>query len=155
MSDGIEEKKQRLAEEKKRIAIKEKLLKLSEKKKQASQYVDIGRLAALVKIDQMDKDHLLGAFLEISKKFEDNKVLQKWKQEADTFRTNYEEIPSVPLVIIFTSEPSKDAKDKLKNAKFKWNAFRKEYYGYGNKQPIESLLSEESFQIECPELESV
>lgn len=155
MLNDIEEKKKKLAEKKQSIQIKEKLLNEKEKQRRAKQFAEIGKIAYQANIDKIEKETLLGAFLEISKKNHDKETIAHWKKSACEFLKKQESDETTPMTIIFTTDPSKEVKEKLKEIKFKWNSFRREFYGYGNKKSVESLLSGSEFRIEFPELDFI
>jgi hypothetical protein len=50
--------------------------------------------------------------------------------------------------ISFLEDPPIEIKHKLKEKKFSWNRFRKEYYGECNLEEIENLLKDCKVKIE-------
>jgi hypothetical protein len=95
----------------------------------------------------MEKSLLLGAFLEIAKKSNQFDSIEDWKQSADDFLKN-KEPGNTPLLISFKNEPNKEIKKALKEMKFQWNRFRKEYYGYSNRKTLVLLLNGSDYQID-------
>ena len=121
---------------KKKIIEKEKLLKEREKQKRARNFGEIGKLAYKANIDLADRKILLGAFLDISTKLESDQDRKRWEKLATEFTSN----DKTALAISFKTNPSAEIKEKLKDLKFQWNKFRKEFYGYGRADDMKSLL---------------
>jgi hypothetical protein len=152
MTNMTNEKLEQIAKKKQDLAKMEKLIKEKEKqkdeKKKIKLSIEIGNLARKANIDKLDKQILLGAFIEISKKIQNNESVEIWKKNAEIFHkiTNADE--KVSLVISFKTEINDDVKKQLKNLRFNWNKFRKEYYGYANKLELESMLNGLEYTIE-------
>lgn len=136
----FEKHKASLEKEKERIRLKEKLLREKQKQKRAKGFEDIGRLASKVDIDLIEKNALLGAFIEISERSSDEKVMTGWREKGECFQNKEQLSDQVPLSICFKASPPKEAKEKLKNQGFRWNTFRKEFCGYGSKNALQKLL---------------
>lgn len=147
MLNTLEEKKKKIDERIEKELLRKKTLLAKEKRKRASKFSDIGRLAYQANIDQIDEQALFGAFLEIAKNINDEKIHQ-WKKNADEFSTYQSKNSDQTFCILFLEEPSKEIKQKLKEQKFTWNRFRKEYYGKGKKSDIEHLLKDCKFKLE-------
>ncbi len=147
MVDQIERKKQILERREERIRLEKKLLKEKEKQLRAKQCIEIGQIAIDSGIDLLDRHLLLGAFLEIGVKCNEQKNQVLWKERADEFIKD-RNVGSEPLSISFQADPTKEVKDKLRAAGFQWNRFRSEFVGYGEKSAVEHLLSGESFKLE-------
>jgi hypothetical protein len=145
--NSLEKKKLKLDEEKQKLLLREKILKEQEKKKRAKQFIEVGRLAYKANIDQLDPHILLGAFLEIAQN-KNERQIEKWKQNSESFINEQGETNSVPLTIKFKTEPDQSIINQLSELKFKWNRFLKIYYGKGNRKNIESLLNNCNYQME-------
>ncbi len=146
MTNKLEEKKQKLNEKIEKISIQKKLLEGKEKKKRAAKYVEIGRLANKANIDQLDEEILFGAFLDIAKSQKDK--LKQWKDSADEFNKSQLKLSDQVFSIYFEEEPGKEIKKHMKEGKFIWNRFKREYCGRGNRQELESLLKGHKAKIE-------
>ena len=144
--DRLERKKAILEKREDRIKAEKKLLKEKEQQRRAKKCFEVGQIAGKAGIDQIDKHLLLGAFLEICDKFNDLKNQDVWKNIADDF----EKISSErkPVSISFQADPTNEVKARLRKAGFRWNRFRSEFVGYGDKSEIEHLLSGENFELE-------
>jgi len=149
MTDKIEERKKKIDEQIERNLKKKKLLLEKERKKRASRFKDIGKLAYRADIDQIDESALFGAFIEIAKNINDDK-LKQWKEIAYEFETQSNNSSEKVFCISFLEDPSQEIKKILKENKFMWNRFRKEYYGKGIKIEIENLLK--GFKIKIEEI---
>jgi hypothetical protein len=147
MLNKLEEKKKKIDERIEKELLRKKMLLAKEKRKRASKFSDIGRIAYQANIDQIDEQALLGAFLEIAKHMNEEKIHQ-WKIMADEFSRAQSKNSDQTFCISFLEDPGQEIKKKLKENKFSWNRFRKEYYGKGKKSEIENLLKDCKFKIE-------
>ncbi len=143
--ESIAKKKQDLLKLEKLIKEKEKQ---KEQKKKLKRKIEIGELASKAKIDRIDTTILYGAFLEIADRISDENNINEWKKYAEAHKQNTEPVEEISLSISFKYEVSQEIKSKLKEMKFQWNKFRKEYYGYANKQQIESMLYGLNYELE-------
>ncbi len=148
MTKNIDAVKLKIEQEKEKIRLKEKLFKEKEKQKRSKRFSEIGRIASKVDIDLLDDDVLLGAFIEISEKIKDNQISNQWKEKASTFLKTQDETIGTPLSISFSIDPNKDVKNKLKDLGFRWNSFRKEFFGHGDKISIEKIVEGTQYKIE-------
>lgn len=146
---NLEKQKSKLEDTKRKIKQREKMLK--EKEKMASQNVliDLGKLFVKAQISHLDHDSLLGALIEISEKSKDEKNLLSWKEKSkqqieNDLKTNQ----GNPITIKFENPPAKEIKEQLRNMDFKWNRFRGEYYGFGEKTGLSNLLENQKCKIE-------
>lgn len=147
MFNKLEEKKKKIDERIEKEILRKKMLLAKEKRKRASKFSDIGRLAYQANIDQINEQALLGAFLEIAKNITEEKMHQ-WKNIANEFSKAQSKSSDLTFCISFKEDPSQEIKQKLKEHKFTWNRFRKEYYGRGQRSDIENLLKECKFKLE-------
>jgi hypothetical protein len=140
-------KKKKTIEER-RLELKEKEKALMERERIYSKklMVEIGKIAIKSNISHLDKDHLFGAFLDISEKAKNPKNLAQWKEISS--KANEEEEKGKQIIISFKTSPTSEVKALLKNNKFKWNTFRGEYYGFGDKGTIENLFKNHECKIE-------
>jgi Conjugal transfer protein TraD len=146
MTNTLEEKKKKLNEKIEKYELKKKLLEAKEKKKRASKFSEIGRLANQANIDHLDEQTLLGAFLEIAKM--QNNKLKQWQEIATEFKTQQSQTSDQVFSIYFEEEPSKEVRKKMKELKFIWNRFKREYCGRGKKEDLENLLKGIKVKIE-------
>ena len=139
MTSKLEEKKKKIDEQIEKQQRKKRLLLAKEKGKRAIKFKDIGRIAYRANIDQMNETALLGAFLEISKNSSEEKI-KIWEEFAMKFDRSQNDQSNRVFSIFFIEDPDKEIKNLLKDRKFIWNRFRKEFYGRGRKEDIEHIL---------------
>ena len=143
----IDEQKKKIEFQKKKLHTKELLLKEKEKQKMVRRFTEVGRIASHANINDLDDETLLGAFIEISKRFHDSDALSKWKSLSKEHQAESQKIESTPLTISFKSPPNSEIKAKLKNLNFRWNRFRNEFQGYGKKLALEEMLKGTEYSI--------
>lgn len=137
----------KLQQKKNSLVLQEKKIIDDEKKKRVKQFAEIGKLAFDADIDRLDRKLLLGAFLEISSLLTNTERTNQWYVLANNFESEKENLGQA-LIIAFDDLPSEAVRSKLKDLKFKWNKFRGEYYGYGDKKIVSSLLESCKCKIE-------
>ncbi len=138
--DILDIQKERLAKKKAKIEAKEKLLKVKERQFKIRKFIELGELVCKTGIDALDMTILLGAFVEIQEKSTEHETLKSWAKKGQHFVEKEQASNDLPLIISFETDPPPDIKNTLKGLKFKWNAFRREWYGYGKKERLEELL---------------
>lgn len=137
--------KTKLKQKLEKLKQKERTIIEREKQAQKKNLLELGRLVAKAKISNLDTAALLGAFLEISERSNDNDNLLAWREKSKI--TNSEQ-DTCSLAITFKSPVSLEIKEKLKQVKFRWNSFRGEYYGRGNITLLRELLEDIDHKIE-------
>ncbi len=129
-----------------------KMQKLKEKKNLALQkrLFDLGKLAQKAKLLELDDIVLLGAFYEIAERKGDESAIKSWIEKANAKNKQEEskEKDNTRLSVSFKNPPPKEAKAILKKMKFRWNSFRGEYYGFGNRESLARLLDGTECNIE-------
>lgn len=148
MVKDLDDKLKKLEEKKKKILLKEKILREKEKKKKSKRFSLIGKLASKANIDHFDDKTLLGAFLEIQRLSESEEIKSEWKSSGQSFIQGNQITEQTPLSLSFTEDPDSLTKKALKDLGFRWNSFRKEFYGYGKKEELQSVLNGTKFNIE-------
>lgn len=153
MHNILNEKLAKIAKKKHDLLERERLLKERgkerQKKQRVKQSIEIGKLACKANIDAIDKDVLLGAFLEISERAQKSDHVEKWKADAVSFIQSSSSTQEAPLSLSFQTQISKDIQNHLKNLGFRWNKFRKEYYGYGKKSELEEFFKGTQCRVEA------
>lgn len=145
----LQEKKKKLDNQKKKLLLKEKILRDKEKKKEVLKLQEIGRLAKLANITHLNEQVLFGAFIEIAKKTSDQNQIVLWKKIAsDVPQGNQNNENTKIYAISFKEDPSLEIKESLKNMNFKWNKFRKEFYGSANLETLKVLLKSTEQKID-------
>ena len=144
----FEAQKKKVELQKKKIKLKEVLIREQEKQRKFKRFQEVVKMAFKANIDQLDEVALLGAFLEIACKMQDEKIVREWKKSGEIFQNEHAEKHHTPLAISFRSDPKKEIKEKLKERQFRWSSFRKEYCGHGNQKELEILLKDEDCRVE-------
>ena len=142
--EDIEKKLEKIAVEKSRLAQKEMLLRKKNEKKEIGRFIEVGRLAAQAGILTLNRETLLGAFLEISSRIADEQLLSSWKKAGEkTLFSNKQD-----LIISFAEVTSAEITNIMMSHSFRWNRFRKEWHGRGEKELLEKLLEGKNAKIE-------
>lgn len=79
---------------------------------------------------------------------QDVDIINSWKDKAKNFEEKFNVSADTMLAVKFKEKKNKEAVNILKDLKFKWNKFRKEYYGNANKKQIEHQLSKFDVNVE-------
>lgn len=138
------ERLKKIAETKEKLEQKERLLKLKNRKAQIRRWIEIGSIASKFGLDKFDDLVLRGAFAEIQEKAKHSPTMENWRQQAQSQQVS----DQAKLLIIFADEPSEKLKKSLKEKQFRWNRWRKEWYGHGKKDEIETLVREHGGRVE-------
>ena len=142
---SLSHQKEKLERLKAKLQSQEQKLKLTERKKRTRRLIELGGLIVKAELEALNNNTLLGALLSLKSSVAKNEtILNEWtEQGAVAFEAQKlnEGIGSgtdtIPLVITFKTEPPRELKSQLRDLNFKWNPFRKEWYGYGD---MKSLL---------------
>lgn len=86
-----------------------------------------------------DKDILLGALLHLAETANDLPTLEKFKAKGEAYQKKLS--TKNPIVITLKDTPSISTKSQMKDLKFKWNSFRKEFYGFGDLDTVKAELT--------------
>ncbi|NGX50954.1 MAG: hypothetical protein K1060chlam2_00807 [Chlamydiae bacterium] len=148
---GLEEEKEKLALKKSRLEMKEKLLKKKERKRRTRRLIELGGLVVKSGIEELNNNALLGALLELKEKAKEDTTVKMWKNKGDAVFEQDKKENGEALIVSFDIEPTREAKAKLRDLGLRWNRFRREWQGYGNKEMIEKELKEFSPKIEAVE----
>lgn len=139
-------KKSLLEEKKELLKKKERLLNEKEKIIDQKRLINIGRLASKANLGHLDEHTLFGGFLELSKHLSNQSKLMEWKEKSEQETASKQR--GNPITISFKGQPNKNEKQLLKIHKFKWNSFRGEYYGFGDKGQITKLFEKSECKID-------
>lgn len=143
---NLEKQKARLEDTKRRIKQKEKMIKEKEKMSAQNTLSSLGQLFVKANLAHLDPEILIGALLEIAEKTKDEKILATWKEKSQHHFKDTKKGSAIS--ISFKTPPDFEIKEKLKEMNFKWNAFRGEYYGFGEKSALSDLLENIEHKIE-------
>ena len=153
MLDSLMDKKNKLRQKKSRLEVEEKKLREQEKKLKLKKQIQLGNLIFESGLQNKDPDILFGAFLELSEKLktESQTQCQVWKNKAKNHRQKTDSQTKESLIVtIISKEETKiyEAKNVLKENRFRLNKFRNEWYGSAKKTDLEKALASYEFTIE-------
>lgn len=137
----IERKRTKIASKKATLEKKELLLKALEGKLKTKKLIRLGNLVSKAGLENIDQSALFGALLEICDKMKDTNTYETWKQRGSEVLAIDKDINPQRLIITFVTEISPDIKKVLRDNRFRWNAFRREWHALGKKEAIETLLN--------------
>lgn len=147
-NEKILDRKKKIALKKARLERKEKSLMEMERKLRIRKLIELGSLVSKAGIEWMDIDTLFGAFLEIKEKSTNENVLKAWNEKGSQAFIFDQKNQSQRLIISFREDPPQETKNALRDMRFRWYAFRREWYGIGKKEEIEKILSNDQANIE-------
>ncbi|NGX46645.1 MAG: hypothetical protein K1000chlam3_00005 [Chlamydiae bacterium] len=142
----LEEKKERLDQQKARLLRKGQKLKTEERKKKIQKLINLGKLINDADLSSLDEVVLKGALSEIKEKSSGKDALENWQKKGQN--QIEKAAKQSALIISFPSPPSKELESKLKNLGLKWNPFREEWQGFGELERINVLLKDTNAVIE-------
>lgn len=135
-NQSLTSKLKQLSEKRVQIELKERLLRTKERKRQTRRLIELGSMLKRCGIDTWDDATLMGAFLEIQQQGKEAGKIEGWKKRGGSFT----QTSALPLIVSSTQEVPDAFRQIMKDKRFKWNIFRKEWYGYGVKEEIEELV---------------
>ncbi len=155
---SLSHQKEKLERLKAKLQSQEQKLKLTERKKRTRRLIELGGLIVKAELEELNNNTLLGALLSLKSSISKNETLiNEWtEQGAKTFEALDQNqtigADKTPVIITFKAEPSRELKSQLRDLNFKWNPFRKEWYGYGDSYALKFLLKPSGGRIEiCDE----
>ena len=137
---SYELEKEKIAQKMAKLERKEKIIRKKEQKFRHKQLIQLGTLINKANISHLDPETLMGAFLEIKDLATKKDQIEKWKSKGLSSLAVERETNPQPLIISLESELPIEIKAELRQKKFRWNPFRREWYGYGKKEDLESFL---------------
>ena len=149
MNSEINIKKKKLEQKKARVKQEELMLKLKERKSRVRHLIELGGLVTKAGIDNLPSDILLGALLSLNESLNENdRIISSWKIIGETFFTK-EIKDKIAILLTFKEQPDSDIRTLIRSHGLKWNALRKEWYGYINsleklKEDLNEISNEES-----------
>ena len=143
-TEVIISEKEKLAQTRARLEKRQKVINEKERKIRLKKIIELGDLIVKAGLEDLDNEVLLGALLEV-KEFSTNKgSLKKWAEKWDAWlNLNRPQ----RLIVSFEKESSAEATNTLRSKKFKWNPFRREWYGFGKKDELQILLGKDHAKI--------
>ena len=145
----LEKKKESLKLKKSRIEHRERLLKLKERKNRTRILIEVGGVASKAGIDHLNTNTLLGAFLEIKEKEQEEGLLKRWTKKGAEALDRDKKKNGEALIVTFNEEPEKKIKTQIRQEGLRWNRFRKEWQGFAKRATLEKLLKGTEHQIQA------
>ena len=151
---SLSHQKEKLERLKAKLQSHEQKLKLTERKKRTRRLIELGGLIVKADLEKLNNNTLLGALLSLKHHMTRNEaILSEWtEQGAKAFEALDQNqtigADKTPVVITFKSEPQRELKSQLRDLNFKWNPFRKEWYGYGNLHELKSFIKPANGTVE-------
>lgn len=148
---SLSHQKEKLERQKARLQSQEQKLKLLERKKRTRRLIELGGLIVKAELESLNNNTLLGALMSIKSSLQTHEsVIQEWTSiGASAFEASSHVIDDkTPLVITFKTEPPRELKSSLRDLNFKWNPFRKEWYGYGDMKSLLKLTQHYEAMVE-------
>lgn len=143
----LERQKQKLQQQEARLQLKSQKLKTLERKQRTSRLIELGGLVVKAQLEDLNNNTLLGAFLSLKKQMSsDTNILNDWTDlgakafEEGKTRDGKGSTEKVALILTFEVAPPRELKSQLRDLNFKWNPFRKEWYGYGRPTELAPLI---------------
>ncbi|CDZ81931.1 Conjugal transfer protein TraD [Candidatus Rubidus massiliensis] len=126
--------------------IQEKQRRIQEKEKRLlnKSLIEIGKMAYKANIHKFDSDLLYGAFLEIQKKSNSEEARNIWKSNLQQSNSIDELLP----IAIKFEKITKEVDSTLRHLKFKWNRFRKEYFGRSDLETVKKICEKYNGKME-------
>ncbi len=152
--EKLMEQKEKISQKKERLEKKELLLKMKERKIQTNRLIQAGELITKAGIDHLPPVTLLGALLEIKDRAHDEIAIKAWQTKAEVMFQHDQRVNAQPLILSFEVELDESSKTSLKALKFRWNAFRREWYGFGKKDELEVMFKGFGAKIETTSIQN-
>jgi hypothetical protein len=111
--------------------------------------IEIGGVASKAGIDHLNTNTLLGAFLEIKEKAQEEGMIKRWTKKGAEALDRDKKTNGEPLIATFAEEPEKKIKTEIRQAGLRWNRFRKEWQGFAKRATLEKLLKGTEHQIQA------
>lgn len=152
---SLSHQKEKLERQKARLQSQEQKLKTLERKQRTRRLIELGGLIVKAELEALNNNTLLGALLSLKHHMTSNEtIVSEWTEKgAKAFEASDQnegaETDTLPLVITFKAEPPRELKSQLRDLNFKWNPFRKEWYGYGNTHELKSLINSAQGTLEA------
>ncbi len=143
---SLSHQKEKLERQKAKLQSQEQKLKLIERKKRTRRLIELGGLIVKAELDSFNNNTLLGALMSLKSSLQTNEsLIEEWTSiGAAAFEALSQPMDDTsPLVITFKTEPPRELKSQLRDLNFKWNPFRKEWYGYGDIKSLSTLVTTE------------
>jgi len=148
----IASQRKKIAAEKAKLEMKGKLLQQKARKLRVKKLIELGGLLSTAGFEEMDAEAILGALLELKRQAVNQETVNKWTCEGrEVLQASKNARKAV--ILVFELEPSNEVKARLRQMGMKWNAFRREWCGYGKKEEIQQLLNRMNVHAQISEIQ--
>lgn len=145
--EQLQRQQQKLQQQEARLQAKSQKLKTLERKQRTRRLIELGGLVVKAQLEDFNNNTLLGALLSLKQLISnDANIVHHWTElgakafEESKARDVKGSTEKIALILTFDSEPPRELKSHLRDMNFKWNPFRKEWYGYGVPTELETLI---------------
>lgn len=146
-SEKIISKKLSIEQKINRLKEKEYKLKSMERKNRNRKIFELGGLVAKAKIDHLNSDQLLGAFLTILEQSQNPETLQSWAKKGGIAFAKDRKNKGNPIIVTFKEKPNAEIRKQLREFGLKWNSFREEWQGITHVDVIQDFINSNNGQI--------
>lgn len=143
-AEVILSEKEKLAQTRARLEKRQKIINEKERKIKLKKVIELGDLIVKAGLDDLDREVLLGALLEIKELSTNKGGVKKWTEKWNAWMNLNR---PQRLIISFEGESSAEIINILRSRKFKWNPFRHEWYGFGKKEELQVLLGKDHAKV--------
>ena len=136
--------KEKIDQIKARLEKKQRVINSKERKIKLKKVLELGDLIIKAGLENMESETLFGALLEIKDQSANPNTVKKWTANgSEWIKLDQQK----RLIVSIKTETSENIREILKARKFRWNAFRQEWYGFGHKEELQSALGKENAEI--------
>jgi hypothetical protein len=143
-TEVILSKKEKRAQTRARLEKNQRIINSLERKNKLKKLIELGGIITTAGVSELTTEILFGALLEIKELSTNKDALKRWKGKQESWAQNNH---AKRLIVKLLGEESPENTSVLKTRKFHWNAFRKEWYGFGNKEELQSVLTKDHVEI--------
>ena len=143
-TEVIVSEKEKLAQTRARLEKRQRLVNELERKVKIRKTIELGDLIIKAGLDDFDSQVLLGALLEIKALSTEKSNVKRWSERQVAWLNSNQ---PQRLIVSFQGESSSETTDLLRSKKFRWNSFRQEWYGFGKKDELQTLLGKDNAKI--------
>jgi hypothetical protein len=149
--DDLAQLKKKVEEKKASLQKQEALIKMRERKNRTRHLIEVGGLVQKAKLDHLPSDIMMGALLSLRKQIDDvADVVGLWQQAGEDFFKKQNK-DKIPVILKMKQKPDMTIRQKIRAHGLKWNALRKEWYGYvEDKERAEKDLKGLAFSTHSP-----
>ena len=147
--ETVDQLKKKIKVKKARLQRQEILMQIKERKARTRHLIEIGSIASKSKIDHLSKEMLLGAFLSLGEQIDkDSNIVFQWERKGKDLLQK-EAKDKTPVILTFTDMPDLNLRKKVRSHGLKWNALRKEWYGYiADIDLLKEELKDQTFSLQ-------